>query len=62
MHTRILHLFLTVAILPFCAETLTAGASTPLVYPEMMIVLDGSGSMWGKIGEDVKIEAAYEHE
>ena len=28
------------------------------VYPEMMFILDASGSMWGKIGAETKIEAA----
>ena len=27
-------------------------------FPEVMIILDGSGSMWGKTGDQTKIEAA----
>jgi len=27
-------------------------------YPEMMLILDASGSMWGKVGGEAKIEAA----
>ena len=36
---------------------ITAFTDQP-AYPEMMVVLDGSGSMWGKAGEETKIEAA----
>ena len=27
-------------------------------YPEVLFILDGSGSMWGKVGAEVKIDAA----
>lgn len=29
-------------------------------YPEVMFILDASGSMWGKVGDQTKIEAARE--
>ena len=33
------------------AVPITTLANEP-TYPEMMIVLDGSGSMWGKVGNE----------
>ncbi len=33
-------------------------ADSKTVYPEMMFILDASGSMWGKAGAETKIEAA----
>ena len=33
-------------------------AAKPDSYPEVMFILDGSGSMWGKVGNETKIEAA----
>ncbi len=39
-----------------CSQVSAASAS----FPEMMLVLDGSGSMWGKIDDKTKIEAAQE--
>ena len=49
-------LFLMVGIL-FSFSTLPAHASTTQ-FPEVMIILDGSGSMWGKAGGEAKISAA----
>jgi hypothetical protein len=40
-----------------CAFSLPAGAATA-DFPEVMIILDGSGSMWGKAGGEAKIEAS----
>ncbi len=41
----------------FLVVPITTLANHP-TYPEMMIVLDGSGSMWGKVGSETKIEIA----
>ena len=51
--TLILNLF----ILLFGAFSLTAQAATAN-FPEVMIILDGSGSMWGQAGGKSKIAAA----
>ena len=40
-----------------CVFSLPARATTAN-FPEVMIILDGSGSMWGKAGGEAKIEAA----
>ncbi len=41
----------------FFAFTPTA-FSEPASFPEVMIIIDGSGSMWGKTGSQIKIKAA----
>jgi hypothetical protein len=46
------------ALLLFLLFVIPSSAAGGVVYPEMMFVLDGSGSMWGKIGTETKIEAA----
>lgn len=46
-------------VLFLCVFYLPATASGSEVnYPEMMIVLDGSGSMWAKLEDETKIESA----
>ncbi len=46
---------LLAAMLALLAQPAAAQTTTP---PDLMIVLDGSGSMWGRIGDRTKIEIA----
>ncbi len=56
-----LHLLLHALILSiiFSSPALTPQASAAN-FPEVMIILDGSGSMWGSAGSQTKIKAAKE--
>lgn len=51
------YLIAVLLLVGFSAFSLPAGAATDN-FPEVMIVLDGSGSMWGKAGDQAKIQAA----
>ena len=42
------------------AAPLAATAASPPAYPEVVFILDASGSMWGQAGGQSKIEAAKE--
>lgn len=41
-----------------CCFSIFGHAATKAIYPEVMIILDGSGSMWGQIDGKTKIEMA----
>ncbi|MCF8103557.1 MAG: VWA domain-containing protein [Desulfarculaceae bacterium] len=48
------------ALLCLLAVPLAALAASQPAYPEVVFILDASGSMWGKAGGQTKIEAAKE--
>ncbi len=48
----VMHLVLLLGMMPLTANASTGG------YPEVMFILDASGSMWGKVGNKTKIEIA----
>ncbi|MBT8401122.1 MAG: VWA domain-containing protein, partial [Rhodothermia bacterium] len=53
----------SIAALSLCIVTAAAqdtGSDQPLPAPDIMLILDASGSMWGKIGDQYKISAAQE--
>ncbi|HMB30419.1 MAG TPA: VWA domain-containing protein [Desulfohalobiaceae bacterium] len=52
---KIFFVLLALCIVCFSPESTVAEKNN---YPEVMFILDGSGSMWGKAGGQTKIEAA----
>ena len=57
MHRLQLPFYALILFVLFSIPTPTAqGANTS--FPEVMIILDGSGSMWGNAGSQTKIKAA----
>ncbi|HHD63838.1 MAG TPA: VWA domain-containing protein [Desulfobulbaceae bacterium] len=45
-------------LLTFSLAANSVTAAKPLNYPEVMFILDCSGSMWGKVGRETKMDAA----
>ena len=57
MHRSYFILYTLISLLLFSCPTLTTQAAETN-FPEVMIILDGSGSMWGTAGGGTKIKAA----
>ncbi len=55
---RIKYIFLYVALALLLSGI--SGAASAATYPEVMFVLDASGSMWGRVNDTPKIEIARE--
>ncbi len=50
--------FLLAAVVIFLSLFTSAGAQAKPQYPEMMFIIDASGSMWSKTGNQTRMEAA----
>ncbi len=58
MHRLHFILYALILLVLLSSPAPTAQAATDTNFPEVMIILDGSGSMWGNAGSQTKIKAA----